>query len=39
MISDTHGVCKKGYFLAIISSTKESNNIKEDLKIAYDLIG
>ena len=39
MISDSHGVCKKGFYVAIISTTKEKDDIKSDLKIAFDLIG
>lgn len=39
VISDSHGVCKKGFNLAIISTTKESDDVKKDLKVAFDLIG
>lgn len=39
MIGQAHGVCKKGFFLAIISTTSESTNPDLDLKIAYDIIG
>lgn len=39
MINDKHGVCKKGYYLAIISTTPEKENPEEDLKIAFNLIG
>jgi len=28
MVADSHGVCKKGYHVAIISSTKEKDNVK-----------
>lgn len=37
-IGDVHGVCKKGYYLAIISTTAEKS-VEEDLKIAFDVIG
>lgn len=30
MLSDTHGVCKKGFYVAIISTTKEAESIEED---------
>lgn len=39
MIGKKHGVCKEGFNLAIISTTKESDNIEEDLKVAFDIIG
>ena len=39
MMGSTHGVCKKGYYIVIISSIKEKEDIKEDFKVAYDLIG
>jgi len=39
MIGPSHGVCKKGFYLAIISSTSESPNVEQDLKIAFDTIG
>lgn len=35
----THGVCKKGYFIVIVSTTKESNSFDEDMKVAFELIG
>jgi len=38
-IGSDHGVCKKGFSIAIISTTLESKSIDEDLKIAYDIIG
>ena len=39
MIGPSHGVCKKGYYLAIISTTLEVKSIDEDLKLAYEIIG
>ena len=39
MISHAHGVCKKGYYLAIISTTAEAPTVDQDLKLAYDIIG
>jgi len=27
----THGVCKKGFFIVIISTTKEKENFDEDM--------
>ena len=38
-IGTSHGVCKKGYYLAICSTTAESKTVDEDLKIAYEIIG
>ena len=35
----SHKVCQKGYNLAIISTHKEKENIEEDLKVAFELIG
>lgn len=39
MIGPSHGVCKKGYFIVIISTIKEIEDFNEDLKIAFDLVG
>jgi Rab GDP dissociation inhibitor len=39
MIGQSHGVCKKGFFVVIISTIKEKENFDEDLKVAFDLIG
>lgn len=39
MIGPSHGVCKKGFFVVIVSSIKEKEDFDEDLKIAFDLIG
>ena len=39
MIGHSHGVCKKGYYLAIISTTAESKSVDEDLRLAYEIIG
>ena len=39
MLGPSHGVCMKGYYVAIISTTKEQENIDEDLKIAFDIVG
>lgn len=39
MLGPSHGVCKKGYYVAIISTTKEKDNIDEDLKVAFDIVG
>ncbi len=35
----THCVCKKGYYLAIVSTMVETNNPQEELKPAFDIIG
>lgn len=39
MLGESHKVCKKGFYLAIISTTKEKENVEEDLKVAFDIIG
>lgn len=39
MIGPNHGVCKKGYFIVIISTIKELENFDEDLRVAFELIG
>jgi Rab GDP dissociation inhibitor len=39
MLGPSHGVCKKGYYLAIVSTTQEHENIETDLKVAFELIG
>lgn len=38
-IGNTHGVCKQGYQIAIISTMMESNDIQKDLEIAFETIG
>lgn len=39
VLNSSYGVCKKGYYLAIISSTPERESIDEDLKVAFGLLG
>jgi Rab GDP dissociation inhibitor len=39
MIGPSHGVCKKGYNVVIVSTTKESQTFDEDLKSAFEIIG
>ena len=39
MVSDVHQVCKKGFYVAIISATVETSNPEAELKPAFDLIG
>ena len=38
-VSEFHKVCKKGFYIAIISTTIETNNPEAELAVAYDLIG
>lgn len=38
-LSTNHGVCKKGFFIIIISTTKESGTFDEDMKVAFELVG
>lgn len=39
MMGYYHKVSNKKYYLAIASSTKEKENVEEDLKVAFDIIG
>jgi Rab GDP dissociation inhibitor len=39
MVSDVHSVSKKGNYIAIISTTVETQNPEEEIKLAFDLIG
>jgi len=39
MTSDVHQVCKKGYYVAIISAEVETNNPEAELKPAFDILG
>lgn len=39
MLGPSHGVCMKGYYVAIISTTKEKENINEDLQLAFNIVG
>jgi len=39
MMSDIHQVCKKGYYIAIISAKVETNNPEAELKPAFDILG
>lgn len=39
VLNYTHCVCKKGYYLAIISTMAETGNPSEELKPAFDIIG
>ncbi len=38
-MSDVHQVCKKGFYVAIISATVETKNPEAELKPAFDLLG
>lgn len=38
-IGPNHGVCKKGTFLAIISTNKEHENVDIDCQVAFGMIG
>jgi Rab GDP dissociation inhibitor len=39
MMADVHQVCKKGFYVAIISASAETNNPEAELKPAFDLLG
>lgn len=38
-MADIHQVCKKGFYVAIISANVETNNPEAELKPAFDLLG
>jgi len=38
-IGNTHGVCKKDFFIAIISSMQEHPNVDVDLAVAFETLG
>lgn len=38
-VSEFHKVCKKGFYIAIISTTIETDNPEKELEVAYDLVG
>jgi len=39
MVSFPHNVCKKGFYIAIISSNVETNNPEKEIEPAFELIG
>lgn len=39
MVSGVHNVCQKGYYVAIVSTTVETNNPRAEVQPALDLIG
>lgn len=39
MVSSVHSICKQGYYVAIISTTVETNNPNQEIEGALDLIG
>ena len=38
MVSDVHQICRKGFYVAVISTTVETNTPEAELQPAYDLI-
>ncbi|XP_013421954.1 rab GDP dissociation inhibitor beta [Lingula anatina] len=38
-VSSTHNVCSKGHYLAIVSTTVETDNPEAELKVGLDLLG
>ena len=38
-VSEFHKVCKKGFYIAIISTTIETKNPEKELEVAFDLVG
>lgn len=39
MVSDVHNVCKKGFFIAILSTNVETNNPEKELDPAFEIVG
>jgi Rab GDP dissociation inhibitor len=39
LMSDLHQVCKKGFYVAIISANVETKNPEEELRPAFDVLG
>lgn len=39
MVSSVHSICLKDYYIAIISTTVETNNPQEEIKAALELVG
>ncbi|CAD8060461.1 unnamed protein product [Paramecium primaurelia] len=39
MVSDVHNVCKKGFFIAILSTNVETNNPEKELEPAFEIVG
>jgi len=39
MVSSAHAVCAKGLFIAMISTTVETDNPESEIKVALDMLG
>ena len=39
MVSSVHSVCKKGYYVCIVSANVETGNPEKELEPAYQMIG
>jgi len=39
MVSSVHCICKKDYYVAIVSTTVETNNPQEEIQVALDMLG
>jgi len=39
MVSDVHNVCKKGFYVCILSTYVETNNPQKELDPAFEIIG
>lgn len=39
MVSSVHSVCKKDYYIAIISTTIETQNPEAEIEVAFDILG
>jgi len=39
MVSSAHAVCSKGLYIAMISTTVETDNPQEEIKPAIELLG
>lgn len=39
MVSGLHNVCKKGFYIAILSTNVETNNPEKELEPAFEVVG
>lgn len=39
MVSSVHSVCKKGYYVVIISTTVETTNPEKEIEPAFEIVG
>lgn len=39
MVSSVHQICKKDYYVAIVSTTVESKNPEQEIEVALNMLG